>query len=192
MTRHDFVALPDASTYTLGNARVPVCCIDLHRDVHNATDSSNGISTDDWQTCIDGVVTVDIEVSGAHIAAIRPARAASRGDPAYLDVHDSMVLPAFVDLHTHIGGSLPCYSGGVDACAVHAPQCCPSAVHRLSEASRTASAAGSDSMAILIVHSPADKGHTCERSRNPDGSLSGADRSTAADAELWDADDVFR
>ena len=43
-----------------------------------------------------------------------------------------------------------------------------------------------------MVQLPADKGHTCERSRNPDGSLSGADRSTAADAELWDADDVFR
>lgn len=47
-------------------------------------------------------------------------------------------------------------------------------------------------MATLMVQLPADKGHTCERSRNPDGSLSGADRSTAADAELWDADDVFR
>lgn len=47
-------------------------------------------------------------------------------------------------------------------------------------------------MTNLIVRSPADKGHTCERSRNPDGSLSGADRSTAADADLWDADDVFR
>jgi hypothetical protein len=108
MTRHDFVALPDASTYTLGNARVPACCIDLHRDVQNATESSNGINTAEWQTCIDGVVTVDVEVSGAHIAAIRPAGAASKGDASYLDVRDSMVLPAFVDLHTHIGRSLQC------------------------------------------------------------------------------------
>lgn len=38
----------------------------------------------------------------------------------------------------------------------------------------------------------ADKGHTCERTRNPDGSLSGADRSTSQDAQLWDQDDVFR
>ena len=38
----------------------------------------------------------------------------------------------------------------------------------------------------------ADKGHTCERSRNPNGSLSGADRSTARDAAFWDKDDVFR
>jgi len=42
------------------------------------------------------------------------------------------------------------------------------------------------------LHTHIDKGHTTERSRNPDGSLSGADRSTAADAQFWDADDVLR
>eukprot|EP00887_Chlorella_sp_A99_P002739 scaffold6.g2739.t1 len=42
------------------------------------------------------------------------------------------------------------------------------------------------------LHTHIDKGHTCERSRNPDGSLSGADRSTASDAAFWDADDVYR
>jgi cytosine deaminase len=47
-----------------------------------------------------------------------------------------------------------------------------------------------------ITHSssplPADKGHTTERSRNPNGSLSGADRSTARDAAFWDEADVRR
>lgn len=38
----------------------------------------------------------------------------------------------------------------------------------------------------------ADKGHTTERSRNPNGSLSGADRSTARDAAFWDEGDVYR
>ncbi|KAK9806482.1 hypothetical protein WJX73_001862 [Symbiochloris irregularis] len=42
------------------------------------------------------------------------------------------------------------------------------------------------------LHTHIDKSHTCERSRNIDGSLSGADRSTAADAAFWDEDDVFR
>jgi cytosine/creatinine deaminase len=42
------------------------------------------------------------------------------------------------------------------------------------------------------LHTHIDKGHTTERSRNPDGSLTGADRSTAADANFWDADDVLR
>jgi hypothetical protein len=55
-----------------------------------------------------------------------------------------------------------------------------------------ASLALDNSPADVQVRLSADKGHTCERSRNPDGSLSGADRSTAADADLWDADDVFR
>lgn len=104
MTRHDFVTLPDASTYMLGNARVPACCIERPRVVENATDHSNGLSAKEWQTCIDGVVTVDIEVSGARITDIRPAAAAAKGGAAYLDVRESMVLPAFVDLHTHIGG----------------------------------------------------------------------------------------
>ena len=37
-----------------------------------------------------------------------------------------------------------------------------------------------------------DKSHTCERSRNAYGSLSGADRSTARDAALWSPEDVAR
>ncbi|EFN58847.1 hypothetical protein CHLNCDRAFT_34176 [Chlorella variabilis] len=42
------------------------------------------------------------------------------------------------------------------------------------------------------LHTHIDKGHTTERSRNPDGSLSGADRSTARDAAFWDESDVCR
>jgi len=45
---------------------------------------------------------------------------------------------------------------------------------------------------FVDLHTHIDKSHTTERSRNPDGSLSGADRSTAADAAFWDEDDVFR
>jgi hypothetical protein len=40
--------------------------------------------------------------------------------------------------------------------------------------------------------SAADKGHTCERSRNHNGALSGADASTAADAAHWSPVDVER
>ncbi|PSC72883.1 Cytosine deaminase [Micractinium conductrix] len=42
------------------------------------------------------------------------------------------------------------------------------------------------------LHTHIDKGHTTERSRNPNGSLSGADRSTARDAAFWDEADVER
>lgn len=40
------------------------------------------------------------------------------------------------------------------------------------------------------LHTHIDKAFTCERSRNPTGSLTGADRSTAADAAFWDGADV--
>lgn len=37
-----------------------------------------------------------------------------------------------------------------------------------------------------------DKAQTGERSRNPDGTLTGADRSTAQDADFWNLEDVYR
>jgi cytosine deaminase len=43
---------------------------------------------------------------------------------------------------------------------------------------------------FVDLHTHIDKSHTAERSRNPTGNLSGADRSTAADAAFWDAADV--
>ena len=102
MARHDFIHLPDESAYTLGNARVPACCIEQHKIAANATDSSSGGSKA-WQACVDGLVAVDLSVDGDRIAAIRPAGAARAGSDAYLDVRESIVMPAFVDLHTHIG-----------------------------------------------------------------------------------------
>ena len=44
----------------------------------------------------------------------------------------------------------------------------------------------------MTVMCDADKAQTGERSRNADGTLSGADRSTARDAEFWDQEDVYR
>ncbi|KAL6782606.1 hypothetical protein ACKKBG_A07455 [Auxenochlorella protothecoides x Auxenochlorella symbiontica] len=133
---------PDEATYTLRSAHVPVCCLERLRP-----EDLEGL-----QPCVDGLALVDITVNGSKILSITPAGGAARdqlpnGHAAahqalpvpHVDLRGKMVLPTFVDLHTHI-----------------------------------------------------DKGHTCERSRNPDGSLTGADRSTAADAAFWDADDVRR
>ena len=47
-------------------------------------------------------------------------------------------------------------------------------------------------LSMFNFHLSTDKSHTCERSRNPTGSLSGADRSTDADALFWNAEDVYR
>lgn len=102
-TRHDFITLPEAHSYTLGNARVPLCCIEQPRVVDNATDSSDGGCGKGWQTCVDGLTAVDIQVSGGSIVDIRPASTSATDDAACLDVRESMLLPAFVDLHTHIG-----------------------------------------------------------------------------------------
>ena len=131
------VALPKhRNTFTLKDARVPLGCME-------------GVAAEQYGVCIDHLALVDIEVRDGIITSILPAGGAVGGGgasitslffgPASIHLHGKMVLPTFVDLHTHI-----------------------------------------------------DKGHSTERSRNPNGSLSGADRSTAADAAFWDADDVFR
>ena len=44
----------------------------------------------------------------------------------------------------------------------------------------------------MLINLSADKAQTGERSRNADGTLSGADRSTASDAEFWNQEDVYR
>lgn len=45
---------------------------------------------------------------------------------------------------------------------------------------------------FVDIHTHIDKSHTCDRSRNPTGSLSGADKSTAADLAYWDFEDIER
>ena len=46
--------------------------------------------------------------------------------------------------------------------------------------------------AFVDMHTHIDKSHTCERSRNENGSLSGADRSTCDDARFWTLEDAMR
>ncbi|MEM7696039.1 MAG: cytosine deaminase [Pseudomonadota bacterium] len=77
---------------------------------------------------------VDITLDGDHIAAVTPA-AGTAGD---LDAGGGLVLPAFVDMHTHL-----------------------------------------------------DKGHTRDRTPNPDGTFAGALAAITRDREaFWTADDV--
>lgn len=132
------VDIPSAGAYVLANARVPAGCLQMsHLD-----------ASAPYEMCIDRLVSVDIEVHDGTVVGVKSSSPAKPNVSSFLMVRQSMivvdlkgkmVLPTFVDLHTHI-----------------------------------------------------DKSHTTERSRNPDGSLSGADRSTAADAAFWDEDDVFK
>jgi hypothetical protein len=139
MAPGDAAAVPPSRRYVLRRARVPLACLE-------------GVDLAALEPDVDRLALVDIEVRDGLIHSITPAAAAPppaggaraalarlAGAPPAADLRGRMVLPTFVDLHTHI-----------------------------------------------------DKGHTAERSRNPDGSLSGADRSTAADAAFWDAADVER
>jgi cytosine deaminase len=85
MTR--FFTLPDEISFRLRNATVPACLVD---------GLSPAIAPDS-----DGLVSLDIEISGDRIDAILPGGTADGAKTSvYLD--GSMVWSCFADLHTHI------------------------------------------------------------------------------------------
>lgn len=86
-----FVSIPDASRFTLANARVPLCLLDPVPD---------GLADGG-----DGLALVDIDIDEGRIAAIRPSGAAEGFDAAgstICDLDGGQVWACFVDLHTHI------------------------------------------------------------------------------------------
>jgi len=181
MKRH-FIEVPDAAHYWLLGARVPLTCLE-------------GWQAPTAEACLDSTVRVDLEVRNGRIAAIDPASCVTHRDGTRIvDLRGSMVFPTFVDLHTHIGappqgclGSHGSVTGATAGCARAAKPAAGLAGSR--EVFRRACSYGAG---YTSGAARADKSHTCERSRNPTGSLSGADRSTARDAAFWDRDDVFR
>jgi cytosine deaminase len=76
-------AIPQGGSYRLARARVPVCLADapLKGDA-------------------DGLALVDISVADGRIAALVPSLEAPAADA--VDLAGRMLLPAFVDCHTHI------------------------------------------------------------------------------------------
>ncbi|WP_038211916.1 cytosine deaminase [Xenophilus azovorans] len=85
---HAFFTPPAGGRYVLRNARAPRCLVDdpLAADLRPAGDGD--------------LVALDLAVEDGRIAAIAPAGAtdAARGP----DMDASLVLPGFVDLHTHL------------------------------------------------------------------------------------------
>ena len=130
--------------WTLRDVRVPAAV--LRRRGDDDGDDGDGASAGgaeaEWEEDGDGLVRVDLGVSGdgrlARIDAF-PGDAGARRGAECVDGGGRIVMPTFVDMHTHV-----------------------------------------------------DKSHTCERSRNEDGSLSGADKSTCEDAAHWTVADVVR
>ena len=74
------------SSYWIANARVPAVLLDTPGD--------------GGQPDSDGLVTRDLRIHEGNINAIETP--ASRSDAATHDQRDGMVLPCFVDMHTHI------------------------------------------------------------------------------------------
>jgi len=85
MTR--FFTLPDEESFRLRNATVPACLVD---------GLSPAIAPDS-----DGLVSLDIEISGDRIDAILPG-CTTDGAKTSVDLDGSMVWSCFADLHTHI------------------------------------------------------------------------------------------
>jgi len=50
----------------------------------------------------DGLVSLDLRIVDGRIAEITPAGAVTTGDIPVVDLDDGMLLPCFVDLHTHL------------------------------------------------------------------------------------------
>jgi cytosine deaminase len=79
-------AVPSAKRYVLHQARVLGC----------------SLSKPGWRLDFDGFAAVDILVDDGAIAEIAPAGAADFGDTPQVALSGRIVLPLFVDVHTHI------------------------------------------------------------------------------------------
>ncbi|MCS0504008.1 cytosine deaminase [Ancylobacter mangrovi] len=80
----DLADLPAA--FTLADARVPACLL------------ADGA----WSADREGLAAVDIAVADGRVAALTSASGATQPDPARLDLAGRLVLPGFVDIHTHL------------------------------------------------------------------------------------------
>lgn len=91
-----FISLPEARRYKLTSARIPAACCD----------GLGESAIEAFRTCVDGLLSADIEIEDGCIASISPAAECSsptsNGAPV-LDLQGSTVFPTFADLHTHIG-----------------------------------------------------------------------------------------
>ncbi len=79
---------PDEGQTWISNAKLPVALLEADTDL------------DIQQADADGLISADIRIEGSRIAEIAaPAKRPSKGG---IDQRDGMVLPCFVDMHTHI------------------------------------------------------------------------------------------
>ena len=91
----NFVDIEAHTHLRILNASVPVCCIPKDSSLPSPT--------------IDSLALVDINIVEGKVVGIHAARgsaAYANYDVGIVDLRHGMVLPTFVDLHTHIGDYL--------------------------------------------------------------------------------------
>ena len=133
------------------------------------------------------VVLVDIEVADGRIAAVHRARSqlllspggSGRGErpppPLQLQLPQPSAGPAGPAAAPHANGAAAGGSGGGGGGVVEVDL-----------------AGGMVWPTFLDLHTHVDKAHTCERSRNEDGSLDGAGVSCDSDEAHWTEDELRR
>ena len=87
------VDIPGASHLRLANATVPVCCLPAGASAYTQT--------------VDSLALVNIDIIDGqirHIHAAHTQQQPLQPQWALVNLKRGMVLPTFVDLHTHIGG----------------------------------------------------------------------------------------
>ena len=85
-----FAAIPNAPAYRLAGARAPLALV-----------TSPGLAADR-----DGFATLDITVAEGRIASVMPAGTSTLdGDLPAVDLDGGIMLPRFVDIHTHLDKS---------------------------------------------------------------------------------------
>lgn len=85
--------IPNASHLLLANATVPVSCLPV-------------VGESEYTRTIDSLTLIDIHMVDGIVTQIAAANNSQRPDSpqwALVDLRRGMVLPTFVDLHTHIG-----------------------------------------------------------------------------------------
>lgn len=167
MRRHDFTELPKASVYTLQRVRIPLCFIEDHRPTVSHTDSQN--SSD---LCHGEAHSFENRLNDSR-PSTRPERSCRTGSQDWVADVDGVITADVQVQSGRLQSILP--SGSSETAGI-----CVDMQHSMMFPT------------FVDIHTHIDKSHTCERSRNDDGSLTGADRSTASDSYQWNTEDLKR
>lgn len=95
MAFNQFVSIPETSHYWLSNARIPLTLLDATVAVREPIP---------WLAAapqLEEIVAADIEIQGGTITAIAPVGTSCKAVPT-VDLHQGLVWPCFVDIHTHL------------------------------------------------------------------------------------------